>query len=112
MYSEKERRNESRLERKLLADISNNGLESMGLTANISRDGLFIVTTQVLPIGSEVSVLLGIANDTFALKGRVIWSREWSAAPGGDVQAAVGIEILAAPEGYFKYVEGVLSGGN
>jgi Tfp pilus assembly protein PilZ len=112
MYSEKEKRNERRLEQKLLVDISNNGLESMGMTTNISRNGMFIVTTQVLAINSDVSILLGAADETFALKGQVIWSREWSEPSAGDVQAAVGIKIVEASEGYLKYVERVLSQGN
>jgi Tfp pilus assembly protein PilZ len=110
---DEERRNETRLEKQLLVNISkDDGFESMGLTSNLSKEGMFIATPDVLPLNCEVSILLGIADETFTLKGRVIWSQEWSNGASSDVQAAAGIKILAAPEQYFKYVENMVSQSN
>ena len=45
------------------------GFESMGLTENISKTGMSVITTTVLPIKSPVSLQIGVADDTFSLKG-------------------------------------------
>jgi hypothetical protein len=103
--AKEERRIEERLDRKLLVNISINGLESMGLTGNISKKGMFIATPEMFPINSEVSILLGIADETFSLKGLVMWSRKSPDTPSSDVQVATGIKIIEAPEDYFKFVE-------
>ncbi|UCH96989.1 MAG: PilZ domain-containing protein [Candidatus Aminicenantes bacterium] len=101
-----ERRTETRLEKSLLVNISkDDGYESMGLTANISKQGMFITSPDILPINSEVSILIGIADETFTVKGRVIWSQEWSNGASSDVQAASGIQIIDAPNQYFKFLE-------
>jgi hypothetical protein len=57
-------RNEVRLDKKLLVNIGKDGFESMGLTSNISKNGLFVTTTEVLPlpVESEVSILIGAAD--------------------------------------------------
>ena len=101
-----ERRYETRLERRLLVNISkDDGYESMGLTSNISRQGMFIATPELIPLNSEVSVLIGIADEMFSLKGMVMWCQEWSDDNSSDVQAAIGIRILDAPTQYIKYVD-------
>ena len=106
-----DKRSELRLEKQLLVNIDKTGFESMGLTSNISKNGMLITTTEVLPLNCEVSILLGVADETFALKGQVIWSREWNGGSSSshDTRAAAGIKILEAPGQYIKYVEEILS---
>jgi Tfp pilus assembly protein PilZ len=106
-----ERRKEPRVVKKLLVNLDKEGYEGMGLTANISKKGMFIATTEILPIDSEVSILVGIADETYTLKGRVMWVKEWpdGDAPSEDVQSAMGVEILEAPSQYTEYVENMLS---
>jgi len=108
-----EKRNEIRLEKQLLVNISkDDGFESMGLTSNLSKEGMLIGTAEMLPLNCEVSILMGIANDTITLKGQVIWSKEWSNGASSDIQAAAGIKIIDAPEQYLKFVESMLSSAN
>jgi hypothetical protein len=108
-----EKRNEKRVEKQLLVNISkDDGYESMGLTSNLSKAGMFIATAEMLPTDCEVSILIGIADETITLKGQVIWSQEWSNGASSDVQAAAGIKILDAPDQYFLYVENILSSSN
>ena len=110
---EEEKRSETRLEKHLLVNISqDSGYESMGLIANLSKAGMFIATPEVLPLDCEVSILIGIADETITLKGQVIWSHEWANGSSSDVRAAVGIKILDAPDQYFKYMENMLSASN
>jgi hypothetical protein len=108
-----EKRSEKRVEKQLLVNISkDDGFEIMGLTSNLSKDGMFIATTEMLPSNSEVSILIGAADETITLKGQVLWSKEWSDGASSDVQAAAGIKIIDAPEQYFKFVENMLSSSN
>lgn len=101
-----ERRNETRVERHFLVNISkDNGFEVMGLTSNLSIQGMFIAIPRLLPFNGEVSILLGIADKTITMKGQVIWSRKWSNRLSDDVQAAVGVKILDTPEEYIEYVK-------
>ncbi len=98
-------RNEARVDKKLLLNIDKDGFEGMGLTSNISRNGMFITTMEVFPVHSDVSILLGIGDNTYPLKGKVAWSREASEADSNDVGGRTGIQITEAPESYLKYVE-------
>lgn len=108
-----EKRSEKRVEKQLLVNISkDDGFESMGLTSNISKEGMFIATAEMLQPNSEVSILIGVADETITLKGQVLWSKEWSNGASSDVQAAAGIKIIDAPEQYFKFVENMLSSSN
>lgn len=103
-----EERNEVRLENKLLVNIDQEGFESMGLTENISKTGMSVITTTVLPIKSAVLLQLGVADDTFSLKGEVMWSKEDSSSGNGN--ALTGIKLTDAPEPYLKYVDKLLGG--
>lgn len=102
-------RNEVRLDKKLLVNIGKDGFESMGLTSNISKNGLFVATTEVLPVESEVSILIGIADETFTLKGRVMWSKESIDDSTGEAGVATGIQILEAPPQYLAFVDKMLA---
>ncbi len=98
-----------RLDKKLLVNIGKDGFESMGLTSNISKNGLFVATTEVLPVESEVSILIGIADETFTLKGRVMWSKESIDDSTGEAGVATGIQILEAPPQYLAFVDKMLA---
>ena len=108
-----EKRNEIRVEKQLLVNISkDNGFESMGLTSNLSKEGMSIGTAEELPPDCEVSILMGIADETITLKGKVLWSKEWSTDASSDIQAAAGIKIIDAPDQYLKFVENIISSSN
>ena len=104
-----EERNEVRLENKLLVNIDQEGFESMGLTENISKTGMSVITTTELPIKSSVSLQIGVADDTFLLKGEVMWSKKSADSSSGNGSAVTGVKITEAPESYLKYVEKLLS---
>jgi Tfp pilus assembly protein PilZ len=101
-------RSETRLEKKLLVNIDKDGFETMGLTANISRHGMFVATTEFFPIDSEVSILIGVADETVNVKGKVIWIQEGVEA-ASDAGVAAGIKITEAPAAYFELVDKMLS---
>jgi Tfp pilus assembly protein PilZ len=101
-------RSETRLEKKLLVNIDKDGMETMGLTANISRHGMFVATTEFFPLDSEVSILIGVADDTLTVKGKVIWIQE-GADGASEAGVAAGIKITEAPDAYFELVDKMLS---
>ena len=103
-----EHRTETRVGKKLLLNIDKEGFEGMGLTSNISRGGMFITTMEIFPEDSEVSILLGIGDDTYPLKGKVVWSREYPENAPDDAGGRTGIKITEAPEKYLKYISTVL----
>jgi Tfp pilus assembly protein PilZ len=103
-----EHRIEARVGKKLLLNIDKEGFEGMGLTSNISRNGMFITTMEVFPENSEVSILLGIGDDTFPLKGKVVWSREFPESAPDDVGGRTGIKITEAPEQYLELINNML----
>lgn len=102
-------RNEIRLDKKLLVNIGKDGFESMGLTSNISKNGLFVATTEVFPVDSEVSIQIGIADETFTLKGKVMWSKENTDESTGEAGIATGIQLIEAPPEYLAFVEKMLA---
>lgn len=103
-------RNEIRLDKKLLVNIGKDGFESMGLTSNISKNGLFVATTEVLPVDSEVSIQIGIADETFTLKGRIMWSKDNTDDSTDEAGVATGIQIIEAPAKYTEFVDNMLAG--
>lgn len=103
-----EHRTETRVCKKLLLNIDKEGFEGMGLTSNISRNGMFITTMEVFPENSEVSILLGIGDDTYPLKGKVVWSREFPETEPDDVGGRTGIRITDAPQTYLELINTML----
>lgn len=110
---QEEKRSELRVEKQLLVNVSkDDGFEIMGLTTNLSKEGMFIATAEELPLNCEVSILIGFADETITLKGQVIWSKDWSNGGSSDVQSAAGIKIIDAPNQYLTFLENMLSSSN
>ncbi len=99
-----EKRIEERVKKSLLVSISKNGFESLGLTGNISKKGMLIATTELLPVHSEVSLLVGIADDTVSLKGEVVWSCNSKSGPNG-AECGAGVRISDTSEYYLDFIE-------
>ncbi|HLP57683.1 MAG TPA: PilZ domain-containing protein [Candidatus Deferrimicrobium sp.] len=102
-------RNEIRLDKKLLVNIGKDGFESMGLTSNISKNGLLVATTEVFPVDSEVSIQIGIGDETFTLKGRIMWSKDNTGDSADEAGIATGIQVTEAPAKYTEIVDKMLS---
>lgn len=102
------KRNEIRVAKSLLVDISRKGLQQMGVTINISRRGMCIATTEVFRKRSKLRILVAAANDIYALTGTVVWSAKRNPGPGDGVPAGVGIHIQEAVPGYRRFVKSIL----
>ena len=103
-------RNEERLDKKLLVNIGQEGFEGMGLTTNISQNGMSITTTDILPVNSKVTIQIGIGDETFSLEGEIMWNKDNSGSPSDNATVETGIKIMEAPAQYAKCVEKFLAG--
>ena len=102
------KRSEKRIKKKLLVHIGENGFEQMGVTANISPNGMCIATTEIFPAQSELSIWIAAADDIFALKGLVMWNMNRSALAVEGIPAGIGIKIRQAAPGYAQYVTAMM----
>jgi len=98
------KRREKRIEKSLLVQISEDGFEQLGVTANISQNGMCIATTEILPAQSECCVWIAAGDNVYALKGQVVWNMKKEAVDADAVQAGIGIKINEAEPGYFHYI--------
>jgi hypothetical protein len=101
------KRNEKRICKSLLVNISQNGFERMGVTVNISRRGMCIATTETFPVQSEFQILIAAADDIYAATGMVVWNMKRADAPGVDVPAGLGIRIRNATPAYYKFIAAI-----
>ena len=99
------KKREKRTDKSLLVNISQGGYEELGLTSNISKNGLFIAAPEIFPDKQEISVWIAVGNDIFQVKGEVRWSVRSNRAFAGNLAGGMGIKIRKAPEEFRKYVE-------
>ncbi|MCP5047005.1 MAG: PilZ domain-containing protein [bacterium] len=98
------KRKNLRVNKKLMVSISENGFDGLGLTQNISRDGMCVVSeTQLIP-HRRIGLSVAVPGEVLDLKGEIMWSK-------GSIDREnlnpdqVGIRILDAPPEYDNYVE-------
>ncbi len=99
------KKREKRIDKNLLVNIDRGGYEELGLTSNISKNGLFIAAPEIFPAKQEISVWIAVGNDIFQVKGEVRWSIPSNGAFAGNMAGGMGIKIRKAPEEYQEYIE-------
>ena len=72
-----------------------------GMTADLSRGGLFIAARKLLSQGSTIKMLLSLEGYTVPLRGKVVWVRS-AAEPGRPV--GMGVQLQSPPNLYTRYV--------
>jgi len=75
--------------------------ERLGMTADLSKSGLFIITEDPLPAGCELKMLLELDRYSVPLVGKVAWRRA-KAEQGRP--AGMGIQLRTPPHVYARYV--------
>src|SRR5262245_16900128 len=70
-----------------------------GVTANLSETGLFIITSQPRPIGSEVAIDPRFAYRPVFLGGEVVWI---SPERRSGISVGFGVKLLSRPEEYLE----------
>ena len=99
------KRNEKRLDKSLLAYTDNNDADLLGVVANISKNGTFIVTDKIYDVESEISFVMAVYNEIYHLKGEIRWARRLEDQSLGQLPTGIGIRITEAPVEYLNFVE-------
>lgn len=100
-----EKRKDVRIKKNLLVNISSDGFEEVGLTANLSRGGLLLVTTHMIPSHSDIGILIAAGNEIFDVQGEIRWMVLSPKDYYSNTPNRVGVRIVAAPKEYFDYIE-------
>ncbi len=102
---DKDNRQEKRVKKNLLVYSDNGNFDLVGISSNISKNGVFIESPQPIGLNSEVSVVIAVDNELFRLKGEVQWLKGPEDKQPGNIPAGMGIRITEAPAEYLNYVE-------
>ena len=103
MYSTK--RIEKRVEKNLLVYRDNGDFELLGVSANISKYGLFIESPYMIDIDSELLLAIAVEKELFKVKGEIRWLKSPDDEYPEHIPAGMGIRITEAPAEYLNYVE-------
>ena len=101
---ENEKRIAKRIEKSLLANITINGFDGLGLVYNFSKGGLFISTTKAFPPHSKLMIVLASRDDFYELSGEVVWSANLDDTPGGRASSGMGIRFDDPNDDYVSFV--------
>lgn len=75
--------------------------DRLGMTSDLSKSGLFIITEDPLPAGRDLKMLLELDRYSVPLVGKVAWSRA-KAQQGRP--AGMGVQLRTPPHVYARYV--------
>jgi hypothetical protein len=92
---------EQRHLRSFVVRYGENRADNPGMTGDLSKGGLFIVTSKLMPQGRSVKLLLSLEGYTVPLQGKVAWVRS-TAEPGRPV--GMGVRLQSPPNLYIRYI--------
>lgn len=102
---QQEKRLEKRIEKSLLANITINGFDGLGLVYNFSRGGLFISTTKAFPPHSKLMIVLASRDDLYELSGEVVWSSRSDDLSQRRASGGMGIRFDTPRDDYIQFVQ-------
>ena len=70
-----------------------------GMVLNLSRMGLFVQTSAGVSAGDSIELKFG-SDDL--LRARVVWQRRVPGALRTIVEGGIGLQIIGAPEAYYR----------
>jgi len=100
------RREKHRLQHREMAKFYDQGKEYVGVVLNVSEDGLFIQTRNLLPIRSPILVEYG-NKDSLSLDGKVVWRLQPSMISNFNFVGGMGIFLSNAPQKWLEIVSGI-----
>ena len=92
------KRIEKRLKKSLLVNISGDDFDELGLTGNVSRQGLLLVTSNPIPPKNQLSILVAVGEEIFSITGEIKWMMVSTDNHTGNVANQIGVKIKSAPE--------------
>jgi hypothetical protein len=99
------KRHEKRIKKSLLVYTDSGTFDLLGVSSNISRNGLFIESPYSLTDDSEVMLAVVIDNELYNLKGEVRWVKRPGEMIPDHIPAGMGVRITEAPVEYLNFVE-------
>ncbi|MCK4837100.1 MAG: PilZ domain-containing protein [Candidatus Aminicenantes bacterium] len=102
---QRKERSEKRIKKSLLVNISGNSIEEVGLTADISSQGLLLITPHKIPYQKELTILIAAGDELFNISGEIRWMIISPEELSTNMSNRVGVKIKSAPEKYKKYIE-------
>jgi len=98
-------RKEKRVDKKLMVNLADQGVDVLGLTSNLSKYGICCVSSEIeIPVHQEILLSIAVPGEIFNVKGEVVWCKR-SGETGSNVPDAIGIKITEAPSEYLNYIE-------
>lgn len=103
----KDKRSEGRIKKNVLVYNDNGSIELLGVSSNISRNGVYIESpnTGVSSLNGEIDFIIAANDEEYNLKGEVRWLKHPDDKFPEHIPAGLGIRITEAPAEYLNYVE-------
>ena len=98
-------RNEKRIEKNLLVYMDNESNDLVGVSSNISKNGVFVESPSPISSNNEIAIILAVDNELYKLKGEVRWFKRPGDKQPEDAPPGMGIKITEAPAEYLNFVE-------
>ncbi len=98
-----DRKNE-RLKKKLMVNLSAEDFDGIGLTNDISENGMCVLSEIKFSSKKEVILSIAVLDEVFELKGEVVWCKD-SETKENTIPESIGIKITEASDDYLKYVK-------
>lgn len=102
-----EKRSEERVKKNVLVYSNNGSLELLGISANLSRNGVYIESPNpgIGLVNGEVSIIIAVDEEEYNIKGEIRWLKQPGDKEPEHVPSGLGIRIVEAPAEYLNYVE-------
>lgn len=100
-----EKRKEKRIDKNLLVYTDNGHIDLLGVSVNISRNGIYIESPKPSTVNDEISLVLAVDNELFKLKGEILWLKSNGTHEPIHLPSGMAIRITEAPAEYLNYVE-------
>lgn len=89
----------------MLVNISGQNIEEVGLTADVSSQGLLLITPHKIPYHKDLTILIAAGDELFNISGEIRWMIISPEEPVANLSSRVGVKIKSAPEKYKKYIK-------
>ena len=99
-----EKRREPRIRKRVMVKFGEKNYERLGFTSNISSSGLHITSTQILPSGKEITILIEDNERVYNLKGEVRWSIKYPSHFYSYMLSGMGIKLKEIPAEFKEYL--------
>lgn len=96
-------RKDLRFEKKIFVNLTQEEINSLGITGNISKHGFFISSTHDFNKEAPVKLLLAIGNSLIEIEGKIVWKKEIKSSDS-DKLIGMGINVVNNSKEYENYI--------